>query len=171
MILAIDPGPEYSAFVNIRSDYFPVQSGKVLNRDLFGCIEYSLQIIDAVVIEKPVCQRHSGSSISETAIQAGMFAGLLVRIDTYLVTRSKVKGLLLGRVSGGKTADSQIISYLHDRFASGVPNKGKGKMSMPGFFFGFHDDIWQAYALGVCFIDMMHSDKKKDIDYLNEGRI
>jgi hypothetical protein len=170
MILAIDPGPEYSAFSKIGSDYAPVQFDKVPNKDLFGCIEYSLQIIDSVVIEKPVCQRHSGSSISETAIYAGMFAGQLTGIDAYFITRSKVKGFLLGQVRG-KTADSLIISYLHKRFADGVPNKGKGKMSMPGLFFGFHDDIWQAHALGVCFIDMMNSDKKNDIDYLNEGRI
>lgn len=171
MILSIDPGPEESGFTCIDSDNFkPLGFGKYVNWQVFGCIRHAIPVIEHLVIEKPVCQRHSGSSISETAIQAGIFAGQFNIKNTYLITRSKVKGRLLGKVRG-RTADSLIISYLAGRFAPDTSNRGKGKKSDPGFFYGFSADVWQAYALGVVFLDMLKSGKKKDNDYLLEGRV
>jgi len=48
---------------------------------------------------------------------------------------------------------SNIIQALVDRFASGEPNYGKGTKKTPGWFYGFKADVWQAYALGVTYID------------------
>jgi hypothetical protein len=92
-------------------------------------------------------------------------------LPVYLLTRSKVRGQLLGRPCGGKSVDSQIIKYLADRFAKGEKNNGKGVKDSPGFFYGFKGDIWQAYALGIAYDDMCDSTKPKDIKYLDEGRI
>jgi hypothetical protein len=92
-------------------------------------------------------------------------------MPVYFITRSKVKGKLLGRPSGGKSVDSQIITYLADKFASGVENHGKGTKKYPGFFYGFKGDIWQAYALGVAYYEMKTSNNKKDIEYLEGGKI
>jgi len=88
-----------------------------------------------------------------------------------LITRAKVKGRLLGRPSGGSSVDSQIITYLADRFAPDTHNCGKGTKDDPGFFYGFKGDIWQAYALGIAYIDMLDEGKPKDLKYLEEGKI
>lgn len=89
----------------------------------------------------------------------------------YLITRSKVVGTLLGRASGGKSVDAQIIEYMSHKFACGAENNGKGTKDNPGWFYGFKGDIWQAYALGVAFFDMKNSSNRKDIKYLEEGMI
>jgi hypothetical protein len=92
-------------------------------------------------------------------------------IPVYLITRSKVVGKLLGRASGGKSVDAQIIEYLSHKFACGWNNNGKGTKKDPGWFYKFKGDIWQAYALGVAFYDMKNSENLKDIKYLEEGMI
>ena len=40
-----------------------------------------------------------------------------------------------------------------------VSNYGKGTKKAPGWFYGFSGDMWQAYALGVTYIDL--GDNKK----------
>ena len=175
MILAIDPGPIETGWALLHGiSYEPFDFGKDKNTDLFNELnsvprkEWMAGHLTSVVIEKPVCQRYSGSSISDTAVQAGIFAGLyrpLTRV--YLITRSKVRG----HFCGNKGNDSTIIKALVHRFAPDTPNLGKGHAKTPGYFYGFKADIWQAYALGVCFIDLRDSEKSKDIEYLLEGRI
>lgn len=92
-------------------------------------------------------------------------------LPVYLLTRSKVRGQLLGRASGGSSVDSQIIKHLVDKFAPGEQNNGKGTKNSPGWFYGFKGDIWQAYALGIAYDDMCDSSNPKDIKYLEEGMI
>jgi hypothetical protein len=100
-----------------------------------------------------------------------MFIPWDLDVPVYLITRSKVKGRLLGRPSGGASVDSQIITYLANRFAPDDINCGKGLKDNPGWFYGFKGDIWQAYALGVAYYDMKISENKKEIKYLEGGMI
>jgi hypothetical protein len=175
MILAIDPGLKMSGYSLIAETtpepYLPVEFGKIENSELAGLIPCMNVQGGSMVIEKPVCSRYSGSEISETAIQCGFFAARADSSSVYLITRSKVRGKLIGRPSGGKTIDSQLISYLVERFSPEAPNRGKGTKKDPAWFYGFHSDIWQAYALGVVFIDMKNGGIKKDLDYLEDGRL
>jgi hypothetical protein len=52
-----------------------------------------------------------------------------------------------------KAKDSNVTRALADRFAYGQPNYGKGTNASPGWFHGFHRDVWQAYALAVYLAD------------------
>jgi hypothetical protein len=100
-----------------------------------------------------------------------MFIPWDLDIPVYLITRSKVRGVLLGRASGGASIDSQIIKYLANRFSPDVENRGKGNKKDPGWFYRFKGDVWQAYALGVAYYDMKISENKKEIKYLEGGMI
>jgi hypothetical protein len=53
-----------------------------------------------------------------------------------------------------RAKDSNIRQSLVDRFAPGERNYGKGTKAKPGFFYGFAADAWQAYALGVTYLDI-----------------
>jgi hypothetical protein len=50
-------------------------------------------------------------------------------------------------------ADSYIRIVLIDRFAKHDKQRGRGTKSNPDWFYGVTADIWQAYALAVCWID------------------
>lgn len=148
--------------------YTPVDKGKSVNSMVQCFLSMNVFQLDVLVIEKPICQRHSGASVSETAIRAGIFAGMVpggADVDIYMINRSKVRGRLAHR--GG---DSHVISALVERFAPGVRNKGKGIKKDPGYFYGFTGDAWQAYALGVVFLDLFYG-SNKDQQYLMDNKL
>jgi hypothetical protein len=70
--------------------------------------------------------------------------------DPELVYRRDVK---LHHCHSAKAKDANITQALIDRFAPGVPNRGKGTKAEPGWFYGFKADIWAAYALAVYVAD------------------
>jgi hypothetical protein len=75
--------------------------------------------------------------------------GLTIR-PADVIKRRDVKRLLH---LPSNTNDAGIIQYLTHRFAPNEPNYGKGTKKNPSWFYGFRADIWQAYALGVAYID------------------
>jgi hypothetical protein len=165
MIIAIDPGPKESGYVLIPNEWemFPESFGKIDN-DALGIL-LSEQVKGDIVIEKPVCRKWAGREVSDTAIIAGYLAGKTY-LPVYLITRSKVRGHFKCTRGGDKAVKNVMVG----RFAPGVPNHGKGLKDSPGFFYGFKSDIWQAYALGVAYLDMWNNQEKKDIEYLEENK-
>jgi len=166
MILAIDPGPINSGWCLLdETTKSPFKFGKSPNNTLM--LHTKWWTFGDVAIELPVCQQMSGRSISDTAIQAGIIAGKLCDHAIYMITRSKVRGVLCGRKGNDKRVKDEMIK----RFAPGVRNHGKGIKKDPGFFYGFHNDVWQAFALGVVFLDMRDHGGKKETNYLIDGRL
>lgn len=158
-ILAIDPGNIESAYTIIGFEtYEPEQYyfGKVENEDLMRMIEViKLYDVDRAVIEKiasygmPV-----GEEVFDTCIWTGRFMQALAErnIPTELVKRHEVK---INLCHDTRAKDANIIQALVDRFTPGARNYGKGTKQAPGWFYGFKADIWQAYALGVTYIDRL----------------
>jgi len=169
VILSIDPGIKRTGWVVSDIDTLrPLEKGieeYPYEEDFRGFLE-SIHPITHVVIEKPVCQKWSGSDVSETAILTGHIASALRHCRVTLITRSKVKGVLAPRGN-----DSAIITALHNKFTPGDPNLGKGTKKDPGWFYGFKGDIWQAYALGVVYAKMITRNSSADRKYLNAGRL
>jgi hypothetical protein len=161
-ILAIDPGNTESGYALIdSSNCRAIAIGKKENHTLREMIcGGQFSDVDQVSIEMvksygmPV-----GATVFETCVWIGRFLELLggntVGPDVNLVYRGDVK---LHHCHTTKAKDSNVIQALIDRFASGVPNRGKGTKTAPGWFHGFKADIWQAYALAVMTADTMAAD-------------
>lgn len=162
MILAIDPGNEKSAYVVLEDDLKPGEFGKVSCAhvrdiviptlvDLYPGITLAIEMVASYGM--PV-----GREVFETCFWAGMFWQAANVKDKRLIYRIDEK-LTLCRDSRAK--DANIRQALIDRFAYGVPNKGKGTKKEPGWFYGFSADVWQAYAVGVTCADMMEGRYKR----------
>jgi len=149
-LIAIDPGPIQSAFVEWDGKSVSV-FGILQNLDLMAILrDYENCSFDSMVIEQVECfGMPVGKSIFETVFWTGRFWEAC-SVDRNRVPRRNVKLHLCGQM---RAKDSNIIQALVDRFAPFTPNKGKGKKGDPGFFYGFKADIWQAFALAVYFMD------------------
>jgi hypothetical protein len=157
-ILAIDPGTTESAYVIMDSEtYKPLEFGKVDNNELLFEIKHEM-LFDKVAIEMVASYGMAvGKSVFETCVWIGRFKQAVLdsspsNVD--FVYRKEVKMNLCGQM---KAKDSNIIQALVDRFAYNVPNRGKGYKKTPAFFYGFKADIWQAFALGVSYLDQLDS--------------
>jgi hypothetical protein len=160
-ILAIDPGPAESAYVLIDADSRqPIRCGKHTNSDISELLPTMRGIyswtggIDTVAIEMIASYGMAvGREVFDTCVWIGRFFERARRLELSpeLVYRQNVK---LHHCHSAKAKDANITQALIDRFAPGVPNRGKGTKAEPGWFYGFRADIWQSYALAVYVADM-----------------
>lgn len=153
-LLAIDPGTFASGWVVMdETTRRPIRFGKDENEDLLRMIQAGDVWAPEVVVEMltsygaPV-----GRETLETCVWVGRFlqAAAMDGRKIQTMNRRDVKYELTGST---RANDAMIRQYLVDRFAYGVRNHGKGTQDFPGWFYGFRADIWQAYALGVAWID------------------
>lgn len=182
-ILAIDPGNEKSAVAILDKEnyYSPkhdiLDNDKLLLQIRFG-YSGSQRLLpfycpDTIVIERITGYNMGvGQTVFDTCVWIGRFieAARTVDYNTYhrpptvvLLPRPAIKLHLCGSM---RAKDKDIIATLVDRFAPGAKNNGKGTKSDPGWFYGFHDDIWSAYAVGVTYLDWL-----KDKRVLNGDKI
>ena len=164
ILLAIDPGPVYSGWcVMNETTYQPIWFGKDVNEFLenhiwhdtwfddekyspfFNIDEVAIEMVDSYGM--PV-----GREVFQTCVQIGRFQGLcaLRGLAPYSIYRSEEK---LRICHSTKANDATIRQALVDRFAPNAPNHGKGTKQNPSLFYGFKKDVWQAFAVGVTFID------------------
>ena len=163
-IIAIDPGTTQSAFV-----YCSIYDGKVDYIIDIG-IEDNKTVLDYIKEEKysglviEMIQSFgmpTGSSIFQTCVWIGRFTqGAIdsnrLRFVDY-IHRSEEKMELCGTM---KSNDRMIRKALIDLYAPDVPNSGKGTKKERGFFWGFHDDIWQAFAVAHTFAKHLDTGKR-----------
>lgn len=155
-VIAIDPGPKESGLCVIEEDtYKPILREKVVNEQLIERVKCALGI-SKVVIEMVAhygTGMPAGSEVYDTCVWIGRYTEqFAVRgISTYAMKRGEVKMHLCGCM---RANDTTIRHALVDRFAPGTKNFGKGTKRDPGWFYGFSEDMWQAYALGITFIDL-----------------
>lgn len=158
-VLAIDPGPSESAYALVdAATCEPLDVDKLDNRELLDGINGSLPDgATSVAVEMVASYGMAvGAEVFDTCVWIGRFVEALLQhhgVDAALVFRRDVK---LHHCGVTKAKDANIVQALIDRFAAGVPNRGKGTKSAPGWFFGFRADIWQAYALAVLVADRVH---------------
>lgn len=159
-ILAIDPGPIESAYVfwdGTRLNGFRKTENALVLDEISLCGKFSVsRTPDVLVIEQIKSYGMSvGESVFETVFWSGRFAAAceynkFTHMDWDRMPRMDVKMHLC---HSPKAKDSNIMQALIDRFAPNTRNKGKGVKAAPGFFYGFHSDVWAAFALAVTFFD------------------
>jgi len=167
-ILAIDPGNIESAWVLFQKEKLSLREGvmfkifscgKELNDEVLDKLAYEMSY-DALAMEEIVAYgKWSGREITDSAFWSGRFCQASTAPFT-MINRSKVRWHLGGQK---KVTDATIIERLIERFCPGLYSKYKAgdltKMKMINasrdeYFENFHDDIWQAFALGVTWYDL-----------------
>lgn len=162
--VSIDPGDVLSAYTVFEVPSLrPLEVGKIPNAELIAKIAdwaigdplgdepirlYAIEMIQGMGMP-------AGKTVFETCVWIGRFEQ---QIYTYggpaaQVFKAYRKTIATHHTGSSKAKDGNVAAALQDRFASGVPNRGKGTKAEPGWFHGFAADIWQAYAVGVYWAD------------------
>lgn len=147
-ILAIDPGPERSAWL-ILDDGAPADFSIDPNENVLRGLRYLFLEADTVVIEQVASYGMPvGAEVFETVFWSGRFAEACPQ-PVHRIPRLTVK---LHLCHSPKANDSTIRQALIDRFSKpGAPAIGTKKA--PGPLKGIVKDLWSALALAVTFAD------------------
>lgn len=167
MILAIDPGPIESAYVILDENLKPVEFGKENNHEFIQRI-HDMRVrgwgeITDIVIEMVACYGMPvGKDVFETCIWIGRIAQEIYLSEKMpslkYIYRKDEKLNLCG---DSRAKDANIRQALINRFAKHDFKNGKGTKQNPDWFYGFKDDIWQAYAVGVTYYDLKERRESK----------
>lgn len=174
-LLAIDPGDVQSAYVLLDIDTRkPVEVGLVPNDEVLDLVmeltlgpvpeddstEMKAEITTVGIEMIASYGMPVGKEVFETCVWIGRFEQM---VDIYgdhglgnevLVKKVYRRDVKLHHCHDSRAKDANVTGALIDRFASGEPNRGKGTKAEPGWFYGFKEDIWQAYAVGVYLADL-----------------
>ncbi len=171
-ILAINPGNTNSAAAILdKENYYSPKHDILDNHELLSQIRFGYSgpnsLLPFYSPDTIVIERITGyiMGVRQTAFDAHIWIGRFieaartVEYNTYhspptvvLLPQSVIKLHLCGST---RAKDKDIITTLADRFAPGKKNNGKGTKDNPGWFHGFHADIWNAYAVGVTYLDWL----------------
>lgn len=162
ILLAIDPGDVQSAFCFIDIEtYKPLYFAKEENNEVMTHIlkyikgsKTAVSNVQNAAIEMVASYGMAvGKSVFETCRQIGRFAERLelIRVNVDYIYRKDEKLCICGQM---KAKDSNIRQALIDRFAQFDFKNGKGSIKNQDWFYGFKADCWQAYAVGVTWIDV-----------------
>lgn len=157
-LLAIDPGTTHSGYVVYDGNKIH-EFGKTENEELLAWIKYSYKFVLIRAVIEEINPYTMGKTTRDTILWSGRFQEALEDQGTIVeyISRNTVRQTLCGS-SGPKINDKVIRQALVDRFAYGEPNFGKGTKKKHGFFHGFKNDIWQAFALAVAYFDLIESE-------------
>ena len=162
VLLAIDPGDEYSAFVFMDIEtYKPLYFAKEKNEE---AINHMIEYIKGygtfgVNIKNIACEMIAsygmgvGAHVFWTCVVIGKFTTLLEQAGCKVDYIYRVDERM-NLCKTMKAKDSNIRIALVDRFAKFDKRSGKGTKKNPDWFYGFSADCWQAYAVGVTWIDI-----------------
>lgn len=152
-ILAIDPGSTQSAFMLMdRETYRPILFGKENNDYVLDRVKCTVDGIDLAIEMIASFGMPVGAEVFDTVFWIGRFWEASNSSNKKLIYRRDEKLNICGTT---KANDATIRQALIDRFAPGVKNHGKGIKRNPGWFYGFAADMWQAYAVGVTYLDTL----------------
>ena len=150
MILAIDPGTFESAFVRMDGDYRPVSFGKIPNGELLRRLREADKE-DRLVLEMVASYGMAvGREVFDTVLWIGRFWEAFPGPKKALLYRREEKIACAARPRP-RTPTSARPWWTGSPM--GYPTAGRAGKKAPGWFYGFHADVWQAYAVAVTYAD------------------
>ena len=161
-LLAIDAGNIESGYVFIDAEtYKPISYGKIENaklEQLMLSTHYDYLALEMVASYG----MRVGQSVFNTCFHIGRFSLVKPNVPYDLVFRQNVKMHLLGKVAVG---DAQIRDVMVHRFLTQAEMErwgdyGKGVKADKGMFYGFNNDIYQAYSVGITWLDITDKGNK-----------
>lgn len=146
-VFAIDPGNEESAYCVIETATLkPVDFAKVPNEELIATVR-ALRQCNVVMEMIASYGMPVGKEVFDTCVWIGKFSEAVDKQFSppvrYIYRREEKMHIC----HDSRAKDSNIIQALKDRFGD------KGTKKEPGFFYGFSKDVWQAYAVGLTYIE------------------
>ena len=150
MLLAIDPGPEESAFAVLDTSLKPVNFGRLPNyialEEINSWIIKDMPDVKHFAIEMVASYGMAvGKEVFETVFWIGRFWERADFPNKKLIYRKEEKMNLCGNM---RAKDSNIRQALIDRFGP------VGTKKKPGWFYGVSKDVWAAVACGVTYYDL-----------------
>lgn len=153
MILAIDPGNIDSAYCLMDEDYFPHGKDKIPNAQLLDYIKLNARNIQHIAVEMIASYGMAvGKDVFDTCVMVGRIEQLadMLGIPHSRVYRMEEKERIC---HDSRAGDANIKRALIDRFAKHDLKRGKGTKKNPDWFYGFADDMWAAYAVGLVYLE------------------
>lgn len=155
-ILGIDPGCEFTAWALVDAETLrPVKFEKEENNKVRNDLLELFEGGDNIEIAIEMVESYGmavGREVFETCVWIGKFEEALKECGP--ITQIYRRHEKMSICHSMKANDATIKQALVDRFAYGEPNHGKGTKRNPGWFYGFKQDVWAAYAVAVTYYEM-----------------
>jgi hypothetical protein len=150
-ILAIDPGPTMSAWVEYR-DGRPVNFGKWNNYsvlEIVACSDAERMAVESIASYGMAV----GAEVFETCVWSGRFIERWnVRWDESTIARVYRKDVKLHLCASPRAKDTNVRQALIDRYGPGK-ELAIGRKASPGPLYGVTADVWAALAVAVTVAD------------------
>ena len=161
-IIGIDPANVQSAYCILDESLRPVAIAYQDNEIMYCSLVEKLAELATKHVEEGYDFRFAieglenhGERVGRETFETGYWIGRLLErlkdFDVTMILRSEEKRTICPGVRGAN--DKTIRHSLINRFDPEAKNNGKGTKAEPGWFYGFHDDIWQACAVAVTYHD------------------
>jgi hypothetical protein len=153
VILAIDPGPEQSAYVLWDGEQI-IEHGKADNLDLQAALEDPVRSFNICPPERVAIEMIAsygmpvGAEVFETCVWIGQFMASFGAPACDRIKRIQVKNHLC---HSSRANDANIRQAIIDRF--GGKERAIGKKATPGPLYGIAGDEWAALAVALTWWD------------------
>lgn len=163
MLHAIDPGSARSGFVTMSFDFEIREKGKLDNEEICDILSENCMKADGLVIEMPQPYQFTPKTVLQTCVWLGRFLQAFYG-PSWTITRQHVRMYMCGTA---RSDDAMVRKEIIHRY--GPP----GTKAEPNIFYNdatvkMNNDIWQAYALGITFLDITRYKKLCDPRVLNK---
>lgn len=150
-ILAIDPGPEKSAWLVYDHENKTICDFDIFqNEDLVLWLEQEEKEVGANIMVVEFISAYGmpvGKTTFETCYWVGRFIQAFKGATTHRIYRYEIKQHLCNSM---RAKDANIRQVLIDRFG-GTKEKAIGTKKKPGPLYGIKKDLWSALAIAVTY--------------------